>query len=137
MLSVGVRERAVGIIKKQTKHLYLLALLYRDHDCIYPAEVAELCQLFYSRLTTLDNDAIFTARRKHKHRMKRVIKHGEFPNAEEVPLACFTFLISVILIVNHKFNVLWITCTFKFKSVCMSLASNISCDQCFHLRFYM
>lgn len=65
------------------------ALLYRDRDCAYPAEVAELCQLFYSRLTTLDNDAIYTARRKHKHRMKRVVKHIKFPNSEKVPLALF------------------------------------------------
>lgn len=94
------------------------AWLYRDRDCTYPAQVAELCQLFSSRLTALDNDAIFTASIKQKHRTKRVIKHVEFPHAEEVPLACFTFLISVILIVNHQFNVLWITCTFEI-SLCV------------------
>lgn len=94
------------------------AWLYRDRDCTYPAQVAELCQLFSSRLTALDNDAIFTASIKHKHRTKGVIKHVEFPHAEEVPLACFTFLISVILIVNHQFNVLWITCTFEI-SLCV------------------
>lgn len=66
-------------------------MLYRGRDCTCPAQVAELCQLFSSRLNALDNDAIFTASIKHKHRTKRVIKHVEFPHAEEVPLACFTF----------------------------------------------